>query len=99
MRNLNLELKIRNLKFQILECRFIFPVNCFQNKDYKTLQCLYTTKIKLVEVNFNFWYPLEASENLSFWCFQGAQKGILTQMGSKTTISVKAQFDVINLKR
>ena len=69
MRNVNLELKIRNLKFQIL-----FIVNF---KDCKTLQFLYMTKTKPVEVNVNFLYPLESSENHRFFMFlEGIKENI-----------------------
>ena len=52
MRNINLELKIWNLKFQVLDIQVYFPSQQFsKQKDYKTLQFLYTTKSKAVELN------------------------------------------------
>ena len=45
-----------------------------KQKGCKTLKFLYTTKIKPVEVNVNFLYSLETSENHRFLKFPGGTK-------------------------
>ena len=76
MQNINLELKIQNLKFQILDRQVYFPSQQFsEKKNYKKLQFLYATKVRPVEVNINFLYPLETLENHRFFMFSGDTKG------------------------
>ena len=65
MRNINLELKMENLKFQILD---IFPgffsqSIVFKTGGFKTLQFLYATKIKVVEVIPNFYTSWKYQKN------------------------------------
>ena len=64
------------------------------------LQFLYTTKIKPVEVNVNFLYHLETSENHRYFVFSAYRREHWPEMSHTTTISARAaQFDVASLKR
>ena len=101
MRNINLELRIRNFKFQVLDIQVFFPSQQFsKQKNCKTLQFLCATKTKPVEVDVKFLYPLETSEKHRYLMLSGDTKGNIEPKWATTTISARVvQFDIVSLKQ
>ena len=69
LKNAKYQFRVKNTEFKIPNLKYIGLFSqsiVLKQKDCKTLQFLHKTKIKPVDVNVDFLYPLETSENHSF---------------------------------
>ena len=79
LKNVKYQFTVENTESKIPNLGYIglfFPVNYFSEQNDCKTYFLYTTKIRPVEVNVNFLYPSETSENHIFDVSEGTKGNI-----------------------
>ena len=97
MRNINLELKIRNLKFQILDILIFFRLNRSQNRRI-VKHCSFYIRLKWGQLRSMLFFIALANirKPKIFDIFRGHKREYWPKIGQTTTISVRtAQFDFV----